>query len=369
MSRAVLGLVVLGTDPARSRGGIAAVLPGYFRLLDRLQIPFRFIPTHSTDRWSGKLRHWVLAPFRVWFAVGQLRKMGVESVAIYAHAGKWPSLVRKLSLLLAGRLVGAKGILHIHGAEIESYFQRPLMRRLCLLTLRPWDRIFVLSPYWRRLLLDSLPAERLRVVPNPLSWEIESEAKRPPASSGWDEHRILVLSRLVPGKGLDLAVEALGELPKEYRLVVGGEGGLLQPLKDLAQHRGVAHRVEFAGWVTGPAKTRLLETSAVFCLPTRRDCMSTSILEALAFGLPVVALDYGPTADLVPSGRCGLLASCSDPRELAQAIRSICESPELRRSMSMEAKQWVHSQFCIESAIPRLREGLRDMDGEDRAGA
>jgi hypothetical protein len=56
-----VGIIMMGTSPELSKGGIASVLPSYTALFATLGIPCVFIPTHSNDRFSGKYRHFTRA--------------------------------------------------------------------------------------------------------------------------------------------------------------------------------------------------------------------------------------------------------------------------------------------------------------------
>lgn len=348
-----VGIVILGTSPTLSRGGIASVLPGYFDLLKSAGIPFRFIPTHSNDRLSGKFRHWVLAPKRLGSAIREFQNQGLLPV-IHAHAGQWPSLVRKATLLRYAHGFGARTFLQIHGAEIDGYLAHAPKRAALRVLLKPACHLLVLTPYWAERLKTLGLKQPISVLPNPLHEALERAARsathtRQALRAAESSKKILVLNRLIPGKGLELALEAFSKLPPQYRLVVAGEGPLRPTLELQARTLGVSDRVHFPGWVSGTDKDRLFESSTLFCLPTQRDCMSTGMLEAMAHGVPVVGLRYGPTLDLVPDGQAGVLAHEPTAESVAKAMLSILETPGRSEALGNQAQAWVLDQYSREA--------------------
>ncbi len=103
----------------------------------------------------------------------------------------------------------------------------------------------------------------------------------------------LFAGRLLPWKGLALALRALALVP-EWRLVVLGSGPDLPRLHRLARRYGVQHRVDFRGWQPRDEVLRVMREEAdVFLFPSLHDDSPLAVAEALAVGLPVVCLDHG----------------------------------------------------------------------------
>jgi glycosyltransferase involved in cell wall biosynthesis len=104
--------------------------------------------------------------------------------------------------------------------------------------------------------------------------------------------------RLIPWKGLSLAVATLQLLP-EWRLVICGEGPDELRIKRLARRKGVEDRVEFRGWVAREEVQRLMREEAdLLLLPSMHDDSPFVVPEALAAGVPVVCLDRGGAPSL-----------------------------------------------------------------------
>ena len=133
--------------------------------------------------------------------------------------------------------------------------------------------------------------------------------------------------RLIPEKGISVLLEAFrllrdgagasthgdGCVP---HLVVAGDG----PLRSEVEGCGLAN-VHLAGRLDSRDVAALLLQSDVFCLPTRSEGFSTSLLEASACGTPSVVTNVGGALELIPDGSCGHILRKADASELADALR------------------------------------------------
>lgn len=199
-----------------------------------------------------------------------------------------------------------------------------------------WDRIdafIALSEFSRRKLIEGgLPEERVYLKPNFL------HNHRAPRFES-DDYAV-VMGRLHPEKDVQTAIEAFQHVP-HLRLLVLGEGPLLEPLKALAQRLGLRH-VEFRGLVSGEDRFDILRRAKLLILPSRcYENFSVSVLEAYSMGKPVVASRIGAIAELVEDGVTGLLFEPGDPADLAQRIRQLVDAPERIVQMGWAA----HARF------------------------
>jgi len=107
-------------------------------------------------------------------------------------------------------------------------------------------------------------------------------------------------------KGLDLLLEAwaLACHNTPGQLIIAGQGPDEHRLRRLATDLGIAHRVQFVGWVSGRAKYELLASARIVAVPSRFETFGIVALEALATGTPVVAFDIPCLSEIIPNG-CG----------------------------------------------------------------
>jgi glycosyltransferase involved in cell wall biosynthesis len=203
----------------------------------------------------------------------------------------------------------------------------------------------------RSYLLDR---SRVHVVPNGIS----TDEFRPRSR---DEARmklglgpgpmLLCVGRLARDKGFATAIEALGRIANpDARLVVLGSGPERALLEQTARKAGVSSRVDFLGSKPRAELVDHLAASDIFLFPTERDEAAPLVpLEAMAAGLPVVASDMGGGAELIESGKSGLLVPPAAVGSLAGAIDSLLADDALRRRMGEAARHRIVERYTIEA--------------------
>jgi glycosyltransferase involved in cell wall biosynthesis len=202
----------------------------------------------------------------------------------------------------------------------------------------------------RSFLLDRA---RVHVVPNGISVEDFAAPGREEArkSLGLGTGPILLcVGRLARDKGFATAIEALARLDSDARLLVLGSGPERALLEQTARRTGVSDRVDFLGSKPRAEVAHHLAASDVFVFPTERDEAAPLVpLEAMAAGLPVVASDIGGGAELIESGKNGLLVPPASVDSLARAIDSLLADDALRRRMGEAARERIVERYTIEA--------------------
>lgn len=350
-------VILTGTDPTSRKGGIGFAMPGYLAAIKHAGICYESIPTYHPTAPGGSWWWWMRAIPRLWRHMHATRRSG-QQVILYSHAGAGVSLLREGVVLALGRLWSAKTVMQLHAPEIDNYLKSRWTLNLFKLAVSRADCLCILTPWWRERLADAGTEEPIFVIPNPLpkAWEEKARTKATRIERrDVDEMVVLTITRIEPGKGVDLLIEAMVHLPAGVRLVVAGDGSQLAALKQRVSALGLASRVRFVGWVAGDEKQRLLDEADIFCLPTSYDSFGMGFLEAMANGLPIVALNWGPIGDVVPNGRAGILIDEADPERLAAAIQRFMDDPALRKRMGTEGKRWVLERFSAEKVGEELR--------------
>lgn len=342
-------VILTGTDPTSPRGGIGAALSGYAGALQTARIDYTLIPSYRPDVLGGRSWWAVRAAIRIGASVLALRRTGFVPV-VYAHGGRGLGLIRQAILLYIARTVGARTMLQLHSIAVDSYLRSRLGRAFLKICLFPANRVCVLTEWWRpRLEAVHNPSE-IVVIPNPLPPELEKVAREDAADSEdqWRGRRlhVLTMARLVVGKGVDVAIRTMCELPHCVTLTVAGDGNQKVRYEQLTRELGLADRVQFVGWVEGHEKESLLRACDVLLLPSLYDSFGMTFLEAMAFGMPVVASRAGPIEQVVPDGVAGLLVEGQEPAKLAEAVLRLMDDT-LRHRLGAGGRTWVIRQFSI----------------------
>jgi glycosyltransferase involved in cell wall biosynthesis len=170
--------------------------------------------------------------------------------------------------------------------------------------------------------------------------------KEPPLSRDHDELRVLWAGRIEYRKGLTLALEATARAPRT-RLRIAGKGPLMEEGQHHARRLGIEERVEWLGEVSHEDMPSIFEQSDIFLFTSLRDSMGSVVLEAMAHGLPVVALDHQGVGTFVPSD-AAIKVPVTDPQTvanaLAGAISAFVDHPERHRALGHAAWRWAGRQ-------------------------
>ena len=209
-----------------------------------------------------------------------------------------------------------------------------------------------------RLALDTflssgsdIDTARLHVIPNAIA-DTTEPAPHAPTADGCV--RLLYAGRIHPEKGVDTLIEALGRLhtAASWHLDICGTGlpRHIMPMMRLARNLSVDDRIDWQGFVAD--MTPLRSTADIAVVPSRvAESSSLAALEAMAYGIPVVATDNGAQREAITDGTDGLLVPPDDPDALASALTSLIDNPALRTSMSRCAATNYHKNHSYQSFI------------------
>jgi glycosyltransferase involved in cell wall biosynthesis len=180
----------------------------------------------------------------------------------------------------------------------------------------------------------------------------------PPAAAGRAERpTLLVLSRLVPHKRIEVALRTVAALADELpdlTLIVAGHGWWEPNLRALTADLGLSGRVRFTGFVTETEKRVLLASAWVAMMPSLKEGWGLTIMEAGAQGTPTVAFrGAGGVAEAILDGETGLLADDED--DFVAKVRMLLVDEVARKAMGEAARDYA-GLFTWESAGKRFAE-------------
>ena len=158
-----------------------------------------------------------------------------------------------------------------------------------------------------------------------------------------DEGYVLYIGRLVPEKGVETLLKAHTKSQKNWTLKIAGTGPLLDVLK--AQYSPSI----FVGHLAGDALKTMIDQAAVVVVPSEwyENC-PMSVLEAMAYGKPVVASRMGGIPELVEDGKTGLLYTAGNADELAAVLDKLLSASTLRQKMGAAGRLRVSNHFSLD---------------------
>jgi glycosyltransferase involved in cell wall biosynthesis len=179
--------------------------------------------------------------------------------------------------------------------------------------------------------------------------------------------RLLFVGRYGERKGCSELIAALAQAraagTEATLRFVGREeyDGEERVLRADVEQFGVESSVEFAGVMDGTDLARCYADAQVLCLPSRREGVPLVLLEAMSFGLPVIATPVGGIADFVEHERNGLLVPPGDIDALAVSIAVLAADPELRIRLGEAARERIAEQAGSETIVRRWRETYAEL--------
>lgn len=177
-----------------------------------------------------------------------------------------------------------------------------------------------------------------------------------PAGSFADGEGILSVGRLIRDKGMDTVIDAAAG--SGASLTIAGEGPERAALA--ARAAALSLPVQFTGFATRTRLSELYRAAACVVLAARRgEGLPNVLLEAMAFGRPVIATPCAGTRDLLVDGVNGLIVPPDDVAALRAAFSRLLGDPELRRRLGGEARRtaerfdWDQVRPGLEAALAR----------------
>lgn len=185
-----------------------------------------------------------------------------------------------------------------------------------------------------------------------------------PEDFGWphDSDILLVVARLNPRKGVDIALRLLKRLRADHptlRLLVRGSGPQEPELRALAGELGVAELVRFLPRRTRDEMVDLYNLAALVVSASRKELLPFTLMEASACGRAVVATDAGAEMDIVADGQTGCIVPPGDEERLALAVSALLRDEERRRAYGRAARARAEALFDVHETARRFVEVYR----------
>lgn len=342
--------VLVVATSRKTRGGITSVVKAHETGEQWNKYHCKWIETHRDGAAWRKLAYLIKAfvQFALLIPFYDL---------VHIHTADASSATRKWIFACYAKLFRKKLLVHIHLANEQSLIDSNVNQRLLKL-LHLADSIIVLSPQWKRNLLQIMPeAENItHVLYNPCM-PVHRD------NSIIKKKQILQAGTICRRKGYDTALKGFSLVAKKYpnwKIAFAGNPYLLDGFdeledgKRLAQEYGIENQVQWLGWISGKRKEQVFNETSIYCLASTGEGFPMSVLDAWAYGLPCVMTPVGGIPDIVEDGIQGLLFPVGDSEKLAQALDKMMRNEDLRASIVSETDKLVATTFKINSICRQL---------------
>ena len=270
---------------------------------------------------------------------------------VHVHFSTQTSAKRKLPFVLLSKLCGKKVIAHLHcGSQIHKIWNKDYEK-----IFSSADICLFLSDSLKKMVEQHTGSKdkykyKYKVCYNPC-----------PRVHTFDnlidkKQQILFSATLSEAKGYRDLIDAFAKIAPDlpsWNLVFAGNGEV-DKARRLAESLGIAERVQFCGWLHGEDKWRMYAQSSIFCLPSYAEGFPMAVLDAWAYGLPVITTAVGGVVDIAINGENTLLFNPGDVETLASQIRLMISDKVLQeriKAASVELSQKVFNPDVINAQI------------------
>jgi glycosyltransferase involved in cell wall biosynthesis len=270
-----------------------------------------------------------------------------EPDIIIAHSYRIPHTTKALKV--AKKLSKKKKVkifLVTHAPFVEGNITRSLPAKISVIiydkiigprTINKFDKVIAISKWELPYLKDlGCKKEKIVYIPNGIPEEFFTQKKSK------QEEKILFLGRIAPIKNLEVLVKAMKCIKnKKVKLEIVGpaEKEYLSHIKKLIKSQGLENTIEFIGPIYDiKEKIKKIDSSKIFVLPSKREAMPQTLIEAMSRGKVVIASKNPGTLDLIKDGENGLLFDKDSPQELAEKIDSLSGN-QIEKKLQTNAKK------------------------------
>lgn len=186
----------------------------------------------------------------------------------------------------------------------------------------------------------------------------------PPVPSDNNPLRVAFAGRLLPFKGVAMLLEAIKALDFPVKITVVGEGPERSVLEGTATEFSIAEKVLFTGNLPLNEVAQIMQQAHVFCLPSVRESGGAVLLEAMAVGRPVIAVDFGGPAEIVDD-EVGVKLPATGKTDVVQGLikqlKSVRHQPELWIARGQEGRRRVELYYSWDAKIASATAFYREL--------
>lgn len=213
------------------------------------------------------------------------------------------------------------------GSDLKIDSQSILGKGLVCWTLRNARGVICVSKDLENI-AKTLGARNTVIIPSPLDLSGFHKKDIPRK-----DLEIISVASLTQVKGIQYLIKSMKHIT-DHKLVIIGDGPERKKLESLSQNLGLSNRILFLGQIDHNMVFHSLQRAMVFVLPSISEGTPRALIEAMAFGLPIVATRVGGIPEVVEDGVNGFLVSPRDEKALTKAIKRVLKDNDFRKKVS-----------------------------------
>lgn len=299
------------------------------------------------------------------------RLLGIKGVTKYTADPSW----EKINTRNPGALLNNNNRINLSLFQKAKYLCFQFQDRM---VFKSYHKVWVTSPFFKDRLRDthSLSEDRIWLYPNFIMLDKFMNIRRETWNKKWFNQNnsnksttLLLISRIVPWKRIDIAIKALGQLDSNFHMRIVGNS--VNPkrtyyeehVRELTTRLGLQDRVTFVGQLDAEAVSEEYKRADIFLLPSQYEPFGIVLIEAMASGVPIVATRTGGIPYVVGNGRAAALVPPCNVEALVAEVKQLKDNPSRTRRKVLEglqlAKRYDLREGC--DALLQLYNGLLSM--------
>lgn len=219
------------------------------------------------------------------------------------------------------------------------------------------------------LISEGVPADKISVIKNCIDLDRITDQDFTPreqllTSLGIDEKKAIVgtISRLGPGKDVRTILDSVKlviENNENCHFIIAGSGPYKDKYEGYIKESKLENYITLAGWVEN--QYDFLNLFDIFLFSGIADGIPYGVLEAMAYGKPIVATNNGAVHEAISDGETGLLVEKKNPEAMAQGISRLLDDQELKRKLGTNAKDMCKNRFSIQVMQDEIRKLFNEL--------
>ena len=325
-------ILVVATSE-KSRGGITSVVKAHKQGGQWQKYHCKWIETHRDGNYLRKLRYLLVSLLKYTFLLPFFD-------GVHIHFSITASAKRKFIFFRIAKFFDKKIIIHFHaGNQLNDIWNSTYNEMFT-----GADKSLVLSSGIKEIVENKIGKtykNKIEVLFNPcpqINRSVNNEKK----------NNILFAGTLMQLKGYQDLIDAFASLTEynDWNLVFAGNGEI-EKGEQLAKKLGIEKRVKFLGWLNGDAKDKAFREASIFCLPSYAEGFPMAVLDAWAYGIPVVTTPVGGIPDIVQDEINGLLFPAGNVKILSQQLEKLIRDKSYRENIVSESDKLVSNVLNI----------------------
>jgi glycosyltransferase involved in cell wall biosynthesis len=337
----------------RLNGRIAGVVNHYAGLKNYWTENVRYNQIGKKSTKPGAGLYWI--PIDVVCFIFRLLTFNPDIVLVNPSLGK-NAVKRDLMYIRIARFFGKKTAVFFHGFNINN--AKTINIKKMVNQLNRCECILVLSQQFANHLKDwgiTIPIHTTTTKVEDKQLEGFEIGQK-----DYSTNNILYLARVSKEKGIFTTLDTfkiLQERCPELRFRIAGVGHDLEDAKKYAKENGI--KAEFLGGLSGQALIDEFKNAYIYIFTSFHEGMPTSVLEAMAFGLPVTTTPVGGLVDFFKNGEMGYMIDSFNAADFANAIENLVNDKEKVKKMSITNYKFAQKRFLASSVARMIEQTLK----------